>query len=63
MAIESEKVTAATFEAAEFPELIGRYAISGVPKTVVNERIEIIGALPESQFIPQALGATDDRTE
>lgn len=63
MAIESEKVTATTFEAAEFPELIDRYAISGVPKTVVNERIEIMGALPESQFIPQVLGQAQDGTQ
>jgi hypothetical protein len=55
MAVESDKITSTTFEATEFPDLISRYAISGVPKTVVNERVEIMGALPESHFIPQAL--------
>ncbi len=63
MAVESDKVTATTFEATEFPELIARYAISGVPKTVVNDRIEIIGALPEARFVPQALGQTGEGTE
>jgi len=60
MAVESEKVTATTFEATEFPEMIDRYAVSGVPKTVVNERIEIVGALPESQFVPKALAEKAD---
>jgi predicted DsbA family dithiol-disulfide isomerase len=64
MAVESDKITATTFEATEFPDLISRYQISGVPKTVVNERVDIMGALPESHFIPQALaGMTLPETE
>jgi len=55
MAVESALVTATTVEANEFPDLITRYAVSGVPKTIVNEQVEILGALPESQFIPKAL--------
>lgn len=56
MAVESEHVTATTYEATEFPELVSRYDISGVPKTVVNERVEILGALPEALFVPQVVG-------
>jgi hypothetical protein len=55
MAIENPHVTAAIFEANEFPDLIDRYAISGVPKIVVNEQIELVGALPEHVFVPQVL--------
>jgi hypothetical protein len=29
--------------------------VTGVPKTVVNEEIEILGALPEPDFIRAAL--------
>jgi hypothetical protein len=43
-------------EATEFPDLARRYRVNGVPKTVVNEEVEILGALPESDFIEQALG-------
>ncbi len=32
-----------------------RYGITGVPKTVVNDRIEILGAQPEAVFVQQAL--------
>jgi hypothetical protein len=55
MAIENPHVTSTVIEANEFPELIERYAVSGVPKTVVNDQIEILGALPESLFVPQVL--------
>jgi hypothetical protein len=55
MAIESPHVTSTIIEANEVPELIDRYAVSGVPKTVVNDQIEILGALPEHLFVPQVL--------
>jgi len=29
----------------------------GVPKTVINEQIEIVGAVPEAQFIAHVLHA------
>ena len=32
-----------------------RYHVTGVPKTIVNETIEIMGAVPEAQFVEAAL--------
>ena len=55
MAIENANITAAAVEATEFPELVRRYRINGVPKTVVDDRVEILGALPEALFIQRAL--------
>jgi len=43
-------------EATEFPDLARRYQVSGVPKTVVNETVQILGALPQEAFVEQALG-------
>lgn len=37
-AVESTRVTADVIEASEFPDLVQRYEVSGVPKTVVNEK-------------------------
>jgi predicted DsbA family dithiol-disulfide isomerase len=50
MALESSHVVADVVEVTEFPHLAQRYAIRGVPKTVINETVEFIGAVPESQF-------------
>ena len=56
MAFHSPHVTAVTVQATEFYDLARKYRVTGVPKTVVNEQIEILGALPEAQFVRAALG-------
>ena len=49
------RITAIAVEATEFPDLSRRYMVTGVPKTVVNETVEILGALPQDDFVQQAL--------
>ena len=44
-------------EATSFPDLAQRYQVTGVPKTVVDDRVEIMGALPEAEFVAQILQA------
>ena len=56
MAFANPHITATAVEATEFPDLARRYRVTGVPKTVVNETIEILGALPQDAFVEQALG-------
>ena len=51
MAIESERVTADVVEVAEFPELSQRYAITGVPKIVINDQMELVGSQQESTLV------------
>ena len=55
MAFASPHVTAYAIEATEFPDLARRYQVTGVPKTVINEEIDILGALPQDAFVQQAL--------
>ena len=59
LAIENPHITADAIEATEFPDLVQRYNIFGVPKTVINDRVEVEGALREPQFMQQVLGALD----
>ena len=56
MAFASPNITAYAVEATEFPDLARRYQVTGVPKTIVNEEVEILGALPQDAFVEQALG-------
>lgn len=51
MAVESPHITATCVEASEFIDLARQYRVTGVPKTVANGSIEILGALPEDAFI------------
>lgn len=55
MAFLNPNITAYAVEATEYPDLASRYRVTGVPKTVVDDRVEILGALPEQEFIAQAL--------
>ena len=57
MAFASPNITAYAVEATEFPDLARKYQVSGVPKTVVNDSVEILGALPQDAYIVQALAA------
>ena len=41
MAFANEHITAVAVEATEFPDLARKYQVSGVPKTVVNDAVEI----------------------
>jgi len=58
MAVESPKVTSSIVEASEYPDLVRKYQVSGVPKTMVNEKVEILGARPEEDFVRTAVGAS-----
>ncbi len=55
LAIANEHVRADMVESAEFPELVQRYEVSGVPRTVVNERPAFEGALPPVTAILEIL--------
>jgi len=55
MAVEHPLIRATCVEATEFMELSRRYRVNGVPKTVVNGQGEILGALPEAQFVAAVL--------
>jgi hypothetical protein len=60
LAMESEHVTADVVEATEFPELSQRYRVMSVPKMVVNEKTQFLGALPEDRFVQEVMKAVPD---
>lgn len=59
MAFASPFITADAVDAQEFMDLSRRYRVTGVPKTIVDDAVEILGALPEADFIEAALGGAD----
>lgn len=60
LAVESPLITASCVEATEFMDLSRKFRVTGVPKTIVNGSIEILGALPEAQFVRTVVGASGD---
>lgn len=59
MAQANPNVSGDVVEVTEFPELTQKYDISSVPKTVINERVEIVGAVSEGRFMDEVLRAQD----
>ena len=58
-AIASPLVSTVAIDATEFPDLVRRYNVNGVPKTIVNDTMEIMGAAPEQEFIAALARAAD----
>jgi len=61
LAIESPFIRASCVEATEFMDLSRKFRVTGVPKTIVNESIEILGALPEDEFVRTVVGVPADQ--
>jgi hypothetical protein len=55
MAFANTNITSDAIEATEFMDLTRKYRVTGVPKTIVNETVEVLGGLPEQDFVRQAL--------
>jgi predicted DsbA family dithiol-disulfide isomerase len=59
-ALESDKITADGIEVTGYPDLARKYNISSVPKTVVGETQEFVGAGPESMLLKHVQEAAAD---
>lgn len=54
-AVESNFIRTDVIDVSEFPHLAYKYGVMGVPKTVINERTEFVGAVPEDIFLEHVL--------
>jgi len=59
-AIESDKITADGIEVTGYPDLARKYNVSSVPKTVVGETHEFVGAGPEAMLLKHVQEAAAD---
>ena len=62
MAFVNPNITSHAIEAMEFMELSRKFRVTGVPKTIVNDTVEIMGALPEDMFVRAALQIPEEDT-
>ena len=59
MSVASDRVRSTVIEANEFPELSRAHQVMGVPKVVINDRVQFEGALPEQDFLGAVLQAVE----
>jgi hypothetical protein len=51
MAMENPLIVADVIEANEFQELSERYGVRSVPMTIINNRVQFVGSLPEGKIV------------
>lgn len=55
LAIECDLIKADVIESGEFPDLAMKYNVIGVPKVVINDKTEFVGAFSEDLFAEHVL--------
>jgi len=55
MAQENALVRADVIEINEFPNMAQMYGVRAVPKTVINNMLDVMGAVAEPAFLEQVL--------
>ncbi|UCE12154.1 MAG: thioredoxin family protein [Candidatus Heimdallarchaeota archaeon] len=58
-AMLNENITADMIEATEFQELSMQYQVQGVPKTVINDKVDVVGAVPEQMLLAKVKEALE----
>jgi glutaredoxin-like protein len=58
LAIESDMITADVIDSSEFATLAQKYSVIGVPKIIINEKVEFVGAFNEDLFAEHVLLGT-----
>ncbi len=51
----NEHIRAEVVEVQEFPDVAQYYQVRGVPKTVINDHTEFVGAVPDEMFVDAIL--------
>jgi len=54
-AMENEMIKAHVIDVGEFPQIGLKYGVMGVPKIVINEKVEFLGPVPEEVFLDHVL--------
>ena len=58
LAIESDMIRADVIDSSEFATLAQKYSVIGVPKIIINEKVEFVGAFSEDLFAEHVLLGT-----
>jgi glutaredoxin-like protein len=59
LAVASPLISATAYSVIEFPDLIRRYRVTGVPKIVFDTGVELLGAQPEAAMVDAILHASN----
>lgn len=55
LAMASDLIRADMVESIEFPQLVNKYGVAGVPRTIINETVSLEGLAPEPLMVAKVL--------
>lgn len=55
LAMANSKITVDVFDSMEFPELVHKYQVNSVPRTIINERSDLVGVVSEEEIVNKIL--------
>lgn len=55
LALANDNITVDIFDSMEFPELVHKYQVNSVPRTIINERVDLIGVVSEEEVVNKIL--------
>lgn len=60
LAVASNRIKSEMIESMEFRDMALKYNVIAVPKTVINDKVEVVGLQPESEFVDSIFKAVKD---
>ena len=60
LAVASDKIQSEMIESMEFRDMALKYNVTAVPRTVINDRVDVVGLLSESKLLDSIFKATKD---
>ena len=57
LAVASPLISTVAIDATEYPDLVRRYNVNGVPKTVINDTVDVMGAVSEQELVMAIVGS------
>ncbi|MFX0068065.1 MAG: thioredoxin family protein [Promethearchaeota archaeon] len=60
LAVASDKIQAEMIESMEFRDMALKYNVTAVPRTVINDKVDVVGLLSESKLLDSIFKAAKD---
>lgn len=55
LAAANKNITAEIIDSLEFPELVHKYQVNSVPRTIINERFDILEVVSEEELMSKIM--------
>ena len=55
LALANDNITVDIIDSTKFPELVHKYQVNSVSRTIINEHMDLVGVVPEKEVVNKIL--------